>query len=273
MPTSALSAFRALDEGRHRAELYRMWAQGHRAGLSHPASLEAMGARESPATERARQWLLRGTGRGVGIDDLVRPADAPFEDFERALLAFGDEAGALDDALRLLGDFYTSKHRLMLEVRKQLAYPLFTGLAACFIAPLPLLFFQETGLYLITALAGVAWILLGSGALVAAIAARFGRAPALARARMARALAAAIQAGLPLDRAVRLAADASAHPGIRAFVARASDRRLATSSISDSLRGCPHLTPEFLGVLATAEATGDFSPLARLAELYEEGFR
>jgi type II secretory pathway component PulF len=48
---------------------------------------------------------------------------------------------------------------------------------------------------------------------------------------------------------------------------------LATASLSESLAGCPHLTPEFVAVLATAEHTGDFTPLRRLAELYEDGFR
>lgn len=274
MATSLFQAFRALEDGRHRAELYRMWARGHDAGLAHPASLEMMGERESPPAEKARQWLLRGTRRGVGIADAVRPADAPFEDLERALLTFGDESGHLDDALRLLGDFFTAKHRLMLQVKKELTYPLFTGIAACFIAPLPILFLGGPAFaYIVTALAGVAWILLGAGALITAVATRFGRKPALARARMARALATAIEAGLPLPRAIRLAAEASAHPEIRAYVHRATDRGLGTRSIGESLAGCPHLTPEFLGVLDTAERTGDFKPLARLAELYEDGFR
>lgn len=270
---TARSALRALDDGRHRAEFYRMWASGHSAGLAHPSILEMMGPRESQPTESIRRWLLDGTGKGMGIDDLVASGGERFEDFERALLAFGAEAGKLDEAFRLLGDFYTSKHTLMLRVKKDLTYPLVTGLAACFIAPLPLLFFGHIAAYLIISLAGAAWILLGSGAMIAAVAARYGRRPAMARARMARALATGIQAGLPLPRAVRLAADASAHPEIISFVRRGTDQELGTRSITDSLHGCPHLTPEFLGVLDTAERTGDFAPLRRLAELYEDGFR
>lgn len=273
MATTALSALRDLDDGRHRAEFYRMWASGQGAGLTHPAILETIGPRESRRTEAIRQWLLRGTRRGVGIADLVRPADAPFDDFERALLAFGDEAGHLDEALRLLGDLYTSKHRLMLRVKKELAYPLVTAVAACFIGPVPLLVFGQPFAYLVVAGGGAAWVLLGSGALIAAVAARFARQPAFARARMARALTTGIEAGLPLPRAIRLAADASAHPDIRAFVNRATDRQLGTSSIGESLAGCPHLTPELAAVVTTAETTGDFSPLRRLAELYEDGFR
>lgn len=205
MPT-AIAALRALDDGRHRAELYRMWASGHNAGLTHPAILETMGPRGSPPTEDIRKWLLEGTREGRGLSDLVRTGGARFEAFERSLLTLGDEAGRLDEVLRQLGDFYTRKHQLTLWVKKQMAYPLVTGLAACFVAPLPLLVFGSPVAYLATAFGGVALALLASGGLIAAAAARYGRKPALARAHMARALATAIQAGLPLPRAIRLAA-------------------------------------------------------------------
>jgi type II secretory pathway component PulF len=112
-----------------------------------------------------------------------------------------------------------------------------------------------------------------AGGLVAAIAAHYGRKPALARARMARALATAVEAGLTLPRAIRLAADASADAEIRQHVMKQSEKQLASRSIIASLDGCPHLTPDFVGYLQTAEKTGDFTPLSRLAELYEDGFR
>jgi type II secretory pathway component PulF len=269
----ALAAFSALDDGRHRAEFYRMWTVGHSAGFPHPKSLETMGRRPSPDTERVRKWLLDGTTRGRSIAELLRSGGARFEEFERALLTQGEESGRLDDALRLLGEFYTKKHQLMLWVKKKMAYPLFTALAACFIAPLPLLFMGRTVAYVVFAFAAAALLLGASGGLIAAVAARYGRKPPLARARMARALSTAIEAGLTLPRAVRLAADASASPEIRAFVQRQSEKQLSARSMAVSLAACPHLTPDFLGMLDVAERTGDFTPLARLAELYEKGFR
>jgi type II secretory pathway component PulF len=263
----------SLDDSRHRAEFYRMWSAGHSAGLSHPASLENMGERESAAVEDMRRWLLAGTRRGADLATLVKTGGARFEDFERALLTLGAESGRLDQALQLLAGFYTKKHQLMLWIRKKMVYPAFTLLAACFVAPLPLLVAGNTAAYVVIALSGVALIALNSAGLIAAAAARYGRRPPLARARMARALATAVEAGLPLPRAVRLAAEASAHSAIRQFVARLDERRLATSPVSESLAGCPHLTPEFVAILATAEHTGDYTPLSRLAELYEDGFR
>jgi type II secretory pathway component PulF len=161
----------------------------------------------------------------------------------------------------------------MLWVKKKMAYPFFTGLAACFIAPFPLLFFGHVKSYVVAAFGAAALLLLSAGGVVASVAASFGRRPPLARARMARALATAIEAGLPLPRALRLAADASANAEIRAHVMRFSEVQLAGMSISDAMKGCPHITPDFAAIIATAERTGDFAVVAKLAALYEDGFR
>jgi type II secretory pathway component PulF len=268
-----LAAMRALDDGRHRAEFYRMWRAGYSAGFTHPKSLETMGARESPLSEDVRRWILDGTKRGRGVTELVRAGGKRFEEFERALLSLGEESGRLDDALRLLGDFYMKKHQLMLWVKKQMAYPMFTGLAACFIAPFPLLFFGHVTAYIVAAFGAATVLLLSAGGIVAGVAASYGRKPPLARARMARALATAIEAGLPLPRAIRLSADASANPEIRAHVWKFSEVQLASGSIAQTLKGCPHITPDFAAIIDTAERTGDFSVVSKLAVLYEDGFR
>lgn len=271
--SSALTAYRTLDDSRHRAEFYRMWRTGYAAAFTHPRSFETMGPRQSPAVEDARQWLLNGTKKGRGIADLVKSGGKRFEEFERALLPLGEEAGNLDQTLHLLAEFFTRKHKLMLWVKKQMAYPFFTMLFACFIAPFPLLFFGYTRSYVVAAGGAVAALLFSAGGIVLAVSNAFGRKPALARARMARGLATAIEAGLPLPRALRLAADASANEEIRAHVARIGERDLGGQSITDSLRGCPHLTPDFIAIVDTAERTGDFGAVTRLAELYEDGFR
>jgi type II secretory pathway component PulF len=270
---SVATALRALDDGKHRAEFYRMWRAGYSAAFTHPKSFETMGPRESRQTEEVRAWLLSGTNRGREVAELARTGGKRFEEFERALLTVGEESGRLDDALRLLGDFYMRKHQLMQWVKSKMTYPLFTGLAACFIAPFKLAFDGQVGAYFAAAAGGAIVLMLGAGGLVAGVAASYGRKPPLARARMARALATAVEAGLSLPRAVRLAADASANPEIREFVMRQSEKQLASRSIVASLEGCPHLTPDFFGMLQTAEKTGDFSTLSRLAELYEDGFR
>jgi type II secretory pathway component PulF len=271
--SGTLAAYRALDDGRERAEMYRLWRAGHAAGFTHPKSLDVMGSRASAHTEDARLWLLRGTGSGRDVAGLVGSGGRRFDDFERTLLILGDETGQLDQTLALLADFFTKKHQLALWVKKQMAYPFFTALAACFVAPLPLLVFGQPVLYAVTAFTGAALVFTSAGSAVMALYAWYGRKPPLVRARMARALAIAVEAGLPLPRAIRLAADASASGDVQTFVRARSERLLATSSMTESLAGCPHLTPDFIATLATAERTGDFSVLRRMAELYEDGFR
>jgi type II secretory pathway component PulF len=271
--TSALTAYRTLDDSAHRAEFYRMWRAGYSAALPHPKSLEAMGPRRSPHVEGARQWLLEGTTKGRGIAELARGGGARFEQFERAILVLGDEAGSLDGSLRLLADFFMRKHQLMLWVKKQMAQPLLTALFACLIAPFPLLYFGHVRAYVIAAFGSIAVLLLSAGSLVVAVSKRYGRKPAVARARMARALATAVEAGLPLGRALRLAADASANAEIQTYMSKQTERQLSSRSVVETLAACPHLTPDFLAMVDTAERTGDFGVLTRLAELYEDGLR
>lgn len=233
-----------------------------------------MGPRDAQHVESARTWLLDGTRRGVGVAHLVRQGGAQFEPFERSLLSLGDESGSLEESLRLLAEFYARKHRLMLKVRKQMAYPLFIGICATVIAPFPLLYFGQVLAYLATVAVGLsAWAVAG-GAVVLAVANRYGGTPAMVRARLARALATAIEAGLPLGRAIRLAADASADPEVLRFVQSVDERTLSGQPIVVTLAQCPHMSPDFLAVLQVAETTGDFrNSIARLADLYEDGFR
>ncbi|MEO8620566.1 MAG: type II secretion system F family protein [bacterium] len=271
---SFLTAWRRLDDGRHRSEFYRMWRAGASAGFTVPKILETMGPRETPHIEAARQWLLHGTRRGESVASLVAIGATHFEGFERALLALGDESGTLEESLRLLADFFASKHRMMLRVRKRMAYPLFTGICATVIAPFSLLFFGHVAAYVVTVLLGLtAWIVAG-GAIVFAAANRFGRKPTLVRARLARALTTAVEAGLPLGRAIRLAADASADPSVQGFINAIDERTLSDRPIAETLANCPHMSPDFLAVLQVAERTGDFSgSIGKLATLYDDGFR
>ena len=239
-----------------------------------PRSLEVMGPRESTDVERVRSYLLAGTRAGTSVGALAAAGVAPLEAFERSLLVLGDESGTLERSLALLADFYARKHTMMLAVRKQMTYPLFTGLCATFIAPFPLLFFGHTRAYVVIVLAGLAaWVLAG-GAIVVAVAHAYGRRPAMVRARLARALATAIEAGLPLGRAIRLAGEASADEDVARYVRAIPEALLTSQSVVETFARCPHVTPDFIGVLAVADHTGDYgSSMRRLAELYEDGFR
>ena len=251
-----------------------MWLSGASAGFTVPRIMDLMGPRPAPQVERLRRWLLDGSTRGDDVTTLVKRGGTRFDSFERSLLLLGDESGSLEQSLRLLAEFYLKKYQLMLFVRKQMAYPLFTGIIATFVAPFSLLYFGHVAAYVaIVAVGLTGWVLAG-GSIVLWAANRYGRAPRLVRARLARALTTAIEAGLPLARSLRLAADASADSDVARYVASIDDRALGGSSIVSTLARCPHMTPDFLAVLDVAERTGDFSgSIGRLATLYEDGFR
>ena len=273
MNAGMLTLLRSFDDGRDRAEFYRGWRMGLNAGLTHPAILSQAVARGGLAG-MIREHLLAGTSRGEGITALVRQRPDLFEPFEAALLAMGEESGQLEAMLAQLADFHTRQYRMILAVRKWMSYPLFVSLFAVVALPLPLVFRGRTDAYVVAAGVGlVGWFVFG-GLVFGRLAQRYQRRPAFVRARFARTLTLCIGAGLPLPRAVTLAAAASGDSALVRHVQRLGERRLASQSLVASLRGAPVMTPELEAALLVAEQTGDFvGPVGRLAELYEDGFK
>ncbi|MGD0484152.1 MAG: type II secretion system F family protein [Gemmatimonadales bacterium] len=272
MPVRSLAgAFQDLDIGRHKAELYRMWLAGYHAGLEHPHVLETLGPfGRSPATEALRQYLLAGTKRRQGIATLVRAKPAHFAPFEAALLILGEETGALEQCLRLLADYFAAEHRMMLWVKQKMTYPLIEMLAAAVIGPLPLLFTRHPALYLPAAAAGLAAASLAGGSILMTVARYYSRQPKLVRARLARALTIAVEAGLPLGRAVELAVAATDDPGIAAHVRAIPARTIGAQPLARTFTGCPKIPREMVATMVTADTTGDYTgTLKKLAELYD----
>lgn len=251
-----------------------MWRAGAHAGFTHERSLTTLGARGAPHVEEMRLWLLDGARRGQRVTYLVNTGGKRFEPMERAVLVMGEETGTFEDGLRMLADFYHAKHRLILWVKKQMAYPLFTALCMVFIAPFPLLYFGHVGAYAAFVFTGSTAALTAGGSLVLAVAQSYGKRPPLVRARFARGLATGVEAGLPLARAIRLAAEAAADPALSAFVNQMDERQLMAGSLAETFAKAPHMTADLIGAMTVADRTGDFSTtLRRIAELYEDGFK
>lgn len=265
-------ARQAVHDAAARAEFYRLWQLGQRVGSTHPHILEMMGVRtSSPEVEALRIALLNGTQQRRTVTSIIEANAKLMEPFEKALLVFGEEAGTLERALRTLESHFKSQHKLLLKVWSKLTYPLIVSLAFIVLAPLPLLFAGQTQTYLVSVIIGVAvWYGLGGGA-ITALAARYASAQEFALARLLRALAGGVEAGLPLDRVVALAAAAAADPRITAHVRAQGSRRLGTQSISETLAGCPVIPPEMHAAFKVAEVSGDFTgALVRLADLYDD---
>jgi type II secretory pathway component PulF len=209
----------------------------------------------------------------AGLPYPDEPAPGAPEPFETAMVELGKESGALDDCLRLLAEYYAAEHRLVLRVARTAAYPVFTGVLATIIAPLPLAVAGGGGAYALTVGLGLAGWALGGRMVLGALVGRYLRAPRFALARLLRAIATAIAAGLPLGRAVSLGVAAAADPALAAHIA-AQGPRVTSQPLATTLRGAPGVGFEVVAALQVADATGNYADtLVRLAERYESGWR
>ncbi len=254
-----------------RTELYRMWHAGQRMGATHPHILESMGTRDgSPTVETLRQRLLSGTKRGLTVGEIVRQNPALLQPFEAAVLSLGEESGTLEQSLATLVTHFKSEHRLLLKLWSNLTYPLIVSLVFIVIAPLPLVFQGQSRAYWFIVVPGLAlWYGFG-GAAITALAARYANRPAFVLARLGRALASGIEAGLPLDRVVVLAALSTGHPEIIAHVRKTPARQLGLQPVSETFTGCAVIPLEMVAAMRVAEVSGDFSgSLRKLADLYD----
>lgn len=173
---------------------------------------------------------------GMRRPDITPPG--PAVPFERALLAAGEETGKLDDILRLLADYFEAEDRAMKRALRSAArFPL--------LLPIVLVFTPLFG----------RWYL---------------NRPKYVLGRLLRSLTIAIEAGLGLERASTLAAEASGNEAVAEHVRRQSARSRSTQPLADTFRGCPHVPFTTIAAMQVADASGDYAgTLKKMAELHE----
>lgn len=271
--TSLAAAWAELDVARYKSEFYRQWWSGHHAGLTHPRVLEAMDEFDrSPTVRELRRIILAATKRNASLGQITRQHPKLFQPFEAALLRLGEESGALEHCLRLLGDHYGAEHRMTLWVKQKLSYPMMNAFAACFIAPFPILFFGNATAYLLTALGGVTTLALAGGGILVGVARWYGSKPAFVLARLLRSLTTAVEAGLSIGKSVELAVEAAGSPALSAHV-KAQGRGILDQPPAVTFAGAPGIPTEVIAAMRVAEATGDYgATLGRMAALYDEPF-
>jgi type II secretory pathway component PulF len=266
---SLFRAWNELDLARHKAEFYRMWHTGYSAGLPHGEVLRQMGDfRRSATVHRLRDVLLRGTERRQTILQTIEAHDSLVIPFEAALLELGEEAGQLEDVLKLLGGYFEAEHRMMLSVKKALAYPMTSAVAVAFIAPFPVLYFGDAQRYVITVVVELIAAMMFGGTLLATVARWFGGQPKFVVGRFCRALAMAVEAG------AELAVAAAAHPELTAHLRRMPRREWLGQPLATTFAGVRVLPREVLAALQVADASGNYGDTVRkLADLYDGGYK
>ena len=258
MSFTVLGALRTLDEHRHRAELYRAWNAGVDAGLQTNVVLDQMGPIAYPSVEETRRYLVIGTAQGKSVTALVKARPKLFAPFEGAVLTAGDEAGTLNQSLRLLTDYYSGEFKRALKVRNALGYPVFLGLVASFGLPFVLMPKSPVKNYITAIILLLTSFFLVGGVFLSILASIFLNTIALTRARFARVLAATLEAGIPLGRAVRLAVDASGNRGLVGHIKKRSERELSTTPLAKLFEGCEEIPAGLMGQMMVADATADY---------------
>jgi type II secretory pathway component PulF len=258
MSFTVLGALRALDENRHRAELYRAWNAGVDAGLTTNVVLDQMGPIAFASVEEARRYLVIGTAQGKSVTALVKARPKLFAPFEGSVLAAGDESGTLNQSLRLLTDYYSGEFKRALKVRNTLGYPVFLGIVASFGLPFVLMPKSPVKKYVTAIVILLLAFLLVGGVFLSILATIFLNTISITRARFARVLAATLEAGIPLGRAVRLAVDASGNRGLVEHIKKRTERELSTTPLAKLFEGCEEVPAGLMGQMMVADATADY---------------
>jgi len=283
----------------HRAELYHQLGIMLSAGLTAHQALEHL--RRNPADRSLRQktsdWLER-LNEGFTVAEAARKVGNWMPSFDLALLEAGEQSGRLDACFKLLALYYRERAQLVKQAINDLLYPVFMLHVA--VATFTLIKLVMAGNFKFIYFVLVVFVILaplyaGIGFIIFALQGRHGenwravverglhRVPVLgtarqdlALARLAAALEALLNAGVPIIGAWELAATASGSPALRRTVQTwRTPLTEGGSTPSELVSNCGHFPTIFANLYHTGEVSGQLDQtLSRLHRLYqEEGVR
>jgi type II secretory pathway component PulF len=279
-----------------RAELYHQLAQLTAAGIGLPRALETLW--HNPPARSYRKplsALIHLLAEGATFSEALKTVEGWMPAFDGALLGAGEKSGRLPASFHLLSDYYRERAQLARHAMGDLVYPFFLFHFAIFIGPVPGLFTTGNVLAYVKQTLGIllpvyAVVLL----LMYAMQGRHGeswrariemilrRVPVwgaarrnFALARLAAALEALLNAGVPIIEAWDLAATASGSPALRRAVLNWKPRVLAGETPAEALGQSREFPRHFSNLYQTGEITGQLDQtLNRLRVYYrEEGTR
>jgi len=281
----------------HRAELYHQLGIMLSAGLTVHQALDHL--KSNPADRSLRQktsdWLDR-LNEGFTVAEAARKMGNWMPTFDLALVEAGEQSGRLDACFKLLALYYRERAQLVKQTINDLLYPMFVlhvGVALFPIVKLvqTLNVFQ----YLLTVAMILGPIYAAAGFVMFAFQGRHGERwralveralrwvpilgtgrQDLALARLAAALEALLNAGVPIIGAWELAATASGSPALRRTVfSWRTPLEEGGSTPSELVTNCGHFPSIFANLYHTGEVSGQLDQtLRRLHTMYqEEGVR
>ena len=268
-----------------RIETYEELAPTVGAGIGIREAVHFAADRHGGAKRRMLDLLADGLERDVPLSATMLRNPDVFSAVEAALVATGERTGRLDAAFRAAAAQLEKTRATRNRIIQATAYPFFV--LHIFVLTLSIVRASGGHSFLATALMLLAVIwgtLLGVVSVHAAIAdspsyARFlGHLPVIGTAltsaaltRFSRAFAALHGAGMTYDESLRIAAEASGSPLLRAEAAVANDAMARGAPFPVAIAQMPSIPPEARGLLSAGEQSGELESAAqRVAALQEE---
>jgi protein transport protein HofC len=279
-----------------RAEIYQQLGVLLSAGLTIHQGLEQL--KRNPPDRALRQkiseWLdyLRD---GCSVTDAVRRMGQWMPSFDLALIEAGEQSGRLDACFKLLALHYEERARMVKQAISDLLYPVFTLHVAIFVFPFieyfktgSLVRFGLTVFGVLIPMYAVVFFMIFAcqgrhGENWRALLERvFNTIPVLgtarhelALARLAAALEALLNAGVPILGAWELAATASGSPALRRLVQSWRPRLEQGSTPAELVSESSQFPSVFANLYHTGEISGQLDEtLKRTHAMYlEEGIR
>ena len=275
-----------------RAEFYHQFAILLTAGLTAPQALKQL--RENPPSRSFRPHIARFLEmleQGSTITEAVRDLGSWAPSFDAALIEAGDQSGRLDACFKLLALYYAERAKMLRQMISDLLYPAFVFHFAIILFPF-MDFFRTGNLFLfLTSTLGILIPLYGAiFFIIYACQGRHGEAwrswiervlhpvpllgtarRQLALARLAAALEALLNAGVPIVGGWNLAAAASGSPALSRRVLSWREPLEAGSTPSEMLAASREFPQLFSNLYHTGEISGTLDDsLKRLHAMYQE---
>ena len=279
---------------KQQGEFYHQLASMTRAGVSIVQAIELL--RKNPPNRKLRfvaDKVGEAVERGATFTEALRSAGRKMPEFDVSLIEAGETSGRLAEALKMLGDFYDERARLLTKVISAMMYPMFMLHMAILIFPTSLLTGMilgqgQGGAYLfnkvntLVPLYGITYFIIWSvqsdrgrrwrdfvERLLNAIPVASRTQRDLALARLCAALEALINAGVTIIEAWDIAARASGSQQIERAVAAVRPRIVAGELPSDAISTQRVYPDLFITSYRTGEVSGQLDDaLRRLYRLY-----
>lgn len=279
-----------------RAELYHQLGSLLTAGIPVLKALETLQRNPPHRSFREPLAALQATlDKGATMSEGVQELGRWIPQFDRSLIHAGEQSGRLDVTFKLLASYYHERAQLVRRVISDLLYPVFVFHFAIVLFPFIDWFKNsDTGLFLLRIAGVLGPLYLGIFLLI--FACQGGRGELwrsmiervlhpipvlgtarrnLALARLAAALEALINAGVPIFGAWDLAAAASGSPALMRTVAQWKPSFESGRTPAEMLSESPEFPEMFANLYTTGEASGQIDDSLKRLQVYyqEEGSR